>query len=263
MKRLLAIIGIVLGVAWIAPVLAPHDPFATHLLNRLQPPAWFSLGSTEFLLGTDQLGRDVLSRFLHGTRTALLIGLAGGGAVIIIGVFFGLIAGFVGGIVDVLINRIGEIFTSVPTLIFAIAVLGTIGAGVVPLIITIAILNWPGPMRVVRSEVIALREREFVQAATALGASPMRLMFHHLLPSMRGIIAVLLSVHVPAVILLEASLSFLGFGVSAEVLTWGQLLADGRRFITNAGWLVAVPAAGIGLVVMVIVFAGNRFSERR
>lgn len=262
MTRLLAVIAAVLGVAWLAPFLAPHDPFTTHLVHRLQPPAWLASGSSEFLLGTDQLGRDVFSRFLHGTRTALLIGLAGGGAVILIGVMLGLVAGYVGGFVDGFINRVGEIFTSVPTLIFAIAVLGTIGAGLLPLIVTIAVLNWPGPMRVVRSEVIALREREFVHAATALGASQLRLMFRHLLPSVRGIVVVLLSVHVPAVILLEASLSFLGFGVSADILTWGQLLADGRRFITDAWWLVAVPATGIASVVMAIVFIGNRFSER-
>lgn len=263
MNRVLILLAVLLVAAWLAPELAPHDPERAHLTARFQPPIWLPGGTSEFLLGTDQLGRDVLSRFLHGTRVAILVGLAGGALTLGIGVFLGLLGGYTGGVVDVVINRFGEIFTAVPTLIFAIAVLGTLGAGAVPLVITIGLLNWPGPMRVVRGEILALREEEFVQAALALGARNIRIVLRHVLPSLAGIIAVLFSVHVPAVMLLEASLSFLGFGLSADVLTWGQLLSDGRRFISTAWWLVAVPASGIGLVVFAIVTVGNHLASKR
>lgn len=257
-----AMVGAVLLLSFLVlaafgPLMAPHPPALHHLADRLTPPLWMDGGNPSYPLGTDQLGRDVLSRLLYGARVAVTVGLLGTALALLIGVVLGLLSGFFGGVVDSLIMRLQEIIVSVPNTILYIAVLGAFGPSLWLLILVIGCFGWTTSARVVRGEVLALREQEYVQASRALGRRRLGILFRHVLPNVSGPIVVVGTLKVASIIILEASLSFLGFGVQPPTITWGQMLSDGRRFITSAWWLATFPGLAITLLTLSLLFLGN------
>jgi len=243
--------------ALFAPQLAPFDPNATNLRARQVPPAWIDGGSAQNLLGTDQLGRDILSRLIFGTRVALIVGLGGVALTSLVGVTLGLLAGYFRGRVDSVISRVIDTLLSIPNVLLYLVALGVFGPSLTMLIIVIGLVNWTTFARVVRGEVIAIREREFVDAARANGARSLRVILMHVLPSVSGPIMVVGTLNVATIIILEASLTFLGFGVQAPTVTWGRMLADGRDYLATAWWLATFPGVTITLLGLGLLFLGD------
>jgi len=257
-----AIVGAVLLSAFvimalIGPLLAPYNPREQHLIDRLLPPSWSEEGDSAYLLGTDQLGRDVFSRLLHGSRVALSVGLFATSLALGIGVIVGLISGYYGGWFDTISMRLLEIVISVPNTILYLTILGAFGPSLGLLIAVIGLFGWTTSARVVRGEVLALRKRDYVEATRALGQRSILIVFRHILPNVLGPIVVVGTLKVASIIILEASLSFLGYGVQPPAVTWGQMLADGRRFVTSAWWLATLPGLAITLLTLSLLFLGN------
>ncbi len=244
-------------IGLLAPWIAPHPPNAQTLMMRLRPP-----GTEGYLLGTDQLGRDVLSRLIHGARISLAIGVIVMLLTAMLGVAIGLISGYFGGVVDAVIMRIVDIWLAFPFLVLAIALVAVLGQGVDKLVIALVLSGWPGFARPVRGEVLQLREREYTLSARALGVSPFGVMFKHLLPNIMPTILVLSAIDLGYNILALASLSFLGLGMGAETATWGGMLASGRNYVATAWWLAALPGIAIFLVVMSSNLIGDWIRDR-
>ena len=252
----IAIIATLIVVGFLAPLISPHDPNTVRLMNSHLPPVFLG-GTFEHILGTDDLGRDVLSRLISGARISLLVGFAvvvGAGS---IGTFLALLSGYFGGVIDNLISRMCEVFIAVPFLLVAIAVVGAVGASTQNLILTLIFMSWAGYARVLRSEVLRLREMEFVKLAKVAGCSNARILFRHLLPNIVNPLVILATLQLGATIVVEASLSFLGLGVPPPQATWGGMLASGKNFIGFQTSLVAVPGIAIFLVVMSINILGD------
>ncbi len=245
----------VLAVA--APLIAPHDPHGTDLFRRLQPPAWETGGDWAFPFGCDALGRDVLSRLIYGSRISIAIGLA----VILIattaGTLAGLAAGYLRGPTDVVISRLCDILLGFPYLIFAIGLMAMMGPGFQNIILALAYKEWVLPCRVVRGETLAAREVEYVEAARALGASRRHIMLREILPNILSPVIVVATFRMAHVIIVEASLSFLGIGVQPPTASWGSMVADGREFLLDAWWVSTFP----GLTVLLLVLAINVASQ--
>ena len=252
----LVTIGFVL-VAVFAPLVAPHDPDEPDLLRRLLPPFWMEGGEFAFPLGCDALGRDILSRIIYGSRVSILIGatviLVATGA----GIVAGLAAGYLRGWVDVVISRVVDILLGFPYLIFAIALIAMTGPGLSNIILALAYKEWVIPCRVVRGETLAAREVEYVEAARALGASRAYIMLREVLPNILSPVIVVSTVRMAHVIILEASLSFLGLGVQPPTASWGSMVADGRSFMLEAWWVSTFP----GLAILLLVLAINVMSQ--
>lgn len=244
-------------LAIFGPLLSPHGPRQQNLADRLTPPVWQEGGSPKYLLGTDQLGRDVFSRILHGTRVALAVGLFGTGLALVLGVILGLIAGYFGGIWDTIVTRLIEIIISIPSSILYITILGVFGPSLWLLILVMGVFGWTTSARVVRGEVLSIKNREYVEASQALGQTRPLLLLRHVLPNALGSVIVVGTLMIAGMIITEASLSFLGFGVQPPAVTWGQMLADGRRFITSAWWLATLPGLAISLLTLSLLFLGN------
>jgi ABC-type dipeptide/oligopeptide/nickel transport system permease subunit len=240
------VIFVVVGV--LASVLAPQDPNAQDLVARLQPPL-----SPGHVLGTDVLGRDVLSRLIYGTRVSLVVGFTAVALAGALGVVVGLVSGYFGGWVDSVFMRVVDAWLAFPFLLMAIAIVAILGPGLKNIVIALAITGWVVYARLVRGETLSLREREFVLSARGLGASRPAIMVQHILPNILAPILVVATLELGVVIVTEASLSFLGLGADASQSSWGQTLADGRAYITQAWWLVTLP----GLAIFVVVLAVN------
>ena len=252
----IAIIATLIVVGFLAPLISPHNPNTVRLMNSHLPPVFLG-GTFEHILGTDDLGRDVLSRLISGARISLLVGFAvvvGAGS---IGTFLALLSGYFGGVIDNLISRMCEVFIAVPFLLVAIAVVGAVGASTQNLILTLIFMSWAGYARVLRSEVLRLREMEFVKLARVAGCSNARILFRHLLPNIINPLVILATLQLGATIVVEASLSFLGLGVPPPQATWGGMLASGKNFIGFQTSLVAIPGIAIFLVVMSINILGD------
>ena len=243
-------------VALLAPVIAPHGPSVPNLLQRLTPPAWIS-GDATFLLGTDHLGRDILSRILYGTRIALLVGSLGVSLAALIGITLGALAGYVGGWTDTIISRFIDTLLAIPNVILYLAVLFAFGASLTTLVLVIGGVGWTTFARVVRAEVLSLRNREFVKASRASGQRPALVLLKHVLPNVMAPILVVGTLNVATVIILEASLSFLGLGVQPPTVTWGRMLADGRNYVATAWWLATFPGLMITLLCLSLIFIGD------
>lgn len=250
---LIAFILIGIFASW----LAPHLPTDQNLLMRLSPP-----GTENYFLGTDQLGRDVLSRLIYGAQISLAVGISVTILTAILGVTIGLISGYVGGKVDTVIMRIVDVWLAFPFLLLAIAMVAVLGRGLDKLVLALVLSGWPGFARPVRGEVLQLREREYTLSAKVLGVSGLGIMFKHLLPNILPTILVLAALDLGANILSLASLSFLGLGLGAEVATWGGMLASGRNYVATAWWLAAFPGIAIFLVVMSSNLIGDWLRDR-
>jgi peptide/nickel transport system permease protein len=251
------IAAVVLLCAIFAPWLAPHDPNAQNLALAQRPPMWLAGGARGHVLGTDDLGRDILSRIIWGARVALIVGfsvVAIGGT---IGVALGLVAGYAGGLLDDLIARFADIQLAFPLVLLAIAVVGVVGPSLWTIIGTLGVTSWVQYVRVVRAETLALRDREFVQAAIATGLAPPRIMLRHILPNVASSISVLATFEVARAIILESALSFLGLGVPQSVPSWGAMLADGRQYLDTSWWLGFFPGLAISLTVLGVNLFGD------
>ncbi|PQO24176.1 peptide ABC transporter permease [Rhodobacteraceae bacterium WD3A24] len=256
-------------MALAAPLVAPHDPNATDLFRRLQPPAWMEGGSWSYPLGADALGRDILSRIIYGTRISIFIGAAVILVATTIGILAGLAAGYLRGWTDVAISRLVDILLGFPYLIFAIGLMAMMGPGLVNIILALAYKEWVIPCRVVRGETLVTRELEYVEAARALGASRGHIMLREILPNILSPVIVVSTIRMAHVIILEASLSFLGLGVQPPTASWGAMVADGRAFILESWWVSTFPGVAILLLVLAINVASQglrdafdpRFSE--
>jgi ABC-type dipeptide/oligopeptide/nickel transport system permease subunit len=244
-------------LAIIAPWIAPHDPNETDLLRRLQPPAWAAGGEWSFLFGCDALGRDILSRIIYGARVSIAIGLTVVLIATVIGTVLGLAAGYLRGFVDVAISRIVDILLGFPYLIFAIALMAMMGPGLENIVLALVLKEWVVPARVVRGDVLAAREMEYVEAARAVGAGRLHIMFREILPNILSPVIVVSTIRMAHVIILEASLSFLGLGVQPPTASWGSMVADGRAFILDAWWVSTFPGIAILLLVLAINVASQ------
>jgi len=246
-------------VAVFATLIAPFDPDkAKDLRARLAPPTWLDdERETTYLLGTDQVGRDLLSRIIYGARISLLVGILSVLISMVLGVILGLIAGFYGKWLDDVIMRLADVQFALPFILFAIIVMAIFGSGIWKLILVLGISNWVGFARVVRSQVISIKELEYVQAARAIGASNLRIIRKHVLPNVMSSIIVLATLNVATNILLEASLTFIGVGVDPSIPTWGGMLADGRNYIESAWWVATFP----GIAIMITVLGFNLLGD--
>jgi peptide/nickel transport system permease protein len=253
-----AIVFLILVVAAVAaPWIAPNDPFGIRLVQRLKPPGYANGAGTTFWLGTDMLGRDVLSRIIYGARVSLVVGLS---AVLIsgtIGLLLGLVSGFFGGLVDDLIMRIADIQLSFPTILLALAIMAVLGSGLDKLILVLGLTGWVQYGRIVRGQVLSIKEEEFVLAARATGETNWRILFQQILPNIWSPIIVVASFSIASNIVAEASLSFLGVGVPPAIPSWGTMLADGRQYIGVAEWLTIPPGVAISLTVLSINILGD------
>ena len=255
----LLILGVVVFLAIFGPQIAPKDPNRLTLVARLKPPMEENQqGKVEYILGTDSLGRDVLSRLIYGARISLLVGLVAVGIGGTIGTLLGLVAGFYGGRVDNVIMRLADIQLAFPFILLAIMVLVVLGAGVLNLVLVLGIGQWVTYARIARGETISQREKEYVEAARSIGASNTRIMFRGILPNILAPLIVIASFNVASVILAEASLSFLGLGVPPTVPTWGGMLAESRdQLLANRWWLAVFPGVAIMLTVLSLNILGD------
>ncbi|RTH32748.1 D-ala-D-ala transporter subunit [Thermus scotoductus] len=246
----LALLILLILVALLGPLVA-GDPLEQNLLERLKPPG------PGHPLGTDQLGRDVWARVVHGTRISLGVGF---GVVLLasfLGVSVGLLAGGLGGVWDNLLMRLTDIFFAFPSLILAMAIAAALGPNLTNTVIAVALVTWPIYARLVRAQVLALREREFVEAARALGAGQGRILFRHLLPNALTPVLVQASYEVGAAILTAAGLSFIGFGAQPPTPEWGAMVAETRNYMAEAPWAATAPAVGILLTVLAFNLLGD------
>jgi len=245
------------AVALLAPWIAPHSPIAGNLAGRLKPPAWQDGAAPGRLLGTDLLGRDVLSRLVWGARISLLIALAATLIGAVVGSVVGLVAGFYRGAVDAVLTKVIDVQLAFPFVLLAIAVVAVAGPSVPVLVIVLAIGAWVGHARIVRGLVLSLRERDYVQAARALGARAPRIIVCHLVPEVLSTIVVLATFDVGRIIILESTLSFLGLGVQPPTPSWGSDLRDAAVYVRQAWWTAAFP----GLAIMAVVLAVNLLGD--
>jgi dipeptide transport system permease protein len=244
------------GVAIFAPLLAPRDPVEQDLLSQLLPPFWGDRAEPAFALGTDNLGRDILSRLIYGTRPALIVMTLGATLSALIGSLLGLFAGYYGGWVDNVISRLVEILMSFPPMLLAIILVAVIGSGLNAVVIAIIVIGWTRFCRVVRGEVMVLREQDFVTSAITIGMSRRAIMFRELLPNVAPILLVLLTLEMGRAIMVEAILAFIGFSASG-MATWGGMIADGRSYIYQAWTVMALPV----LCLLVSVLGLNMLGD--
>jgi peptide/nickel transport system permease protein len=247
----LVLLAIVAILALLAPILPIPNPLAQTLSQRLRPP------SLAHPLGTDQLGRDILSRLIFGARISLMIGLVVVGTAGTVGTTVGLIAGYVGGLADEVLMRVTDVFFAFPPLILAMAIAGALGPTLTNAMIAIAVVSWPVYARLVRGEVLTLKEREYVQAARSVGVPTSRLLWRHLLPNAMAPILVTATFDMGNAILASAGLSFIGFGARPPTPEWGVMISEGRQYISTQGWLPLFPGIAILLVVTAFNLLGD------
>jgi peptide/nickel transport system permease protein len=248
---------IAVTIAAIAPALvAPFDPRQQSLGDRLHPPMAESARGTH-MLGTDSLGRDVLSRVIAGARISMLVAFSSVFIAGTIGLLLGLVSGFYGGIVDDVIGWLTDVQLSFPTILLAIAVVAVLGASLRNLIIVLGIATWVVYGRVVRGEVLAIRNREFIEAARVIGAKDSRVLFRHILPSITTPFIIITTFEVARIIIAEAALSFLGLGAGGQSISWGMMMADGRKDLATSWWIITMPGIALMFTVLAINLVGD------
>jgi len=238
-------------MAIFAPLIAPYDPYLVSLKERLKPP------SAIHLLGTDEIGRDMLTRVMYGGQVSLMIGLVPSFLSLVIGSVLGLVAGYYGGKVDSFIMRLADVMLAFPSLLLAMVVMYILGATLLNLFIALSIINWAGTARVVRAQTLALKEKEFIEAARSMGVKRGKIMFRHILPNCVPSLIVLFTLDIPGAILSESSLSFLGVGAQPPTASWGLMISQGRKFAYQCPWLVLAPGVAILLITLAFNFLGD------
>ena len=237
--------------AVLAPFVTPYDENSMDLLHRLSAP------SAAHLLGTDEGGRDELTRLLYGARVSLLIGVVPALLSLLLGSLLGVIAGYRGGIVDTLIMRTADVTLAFPSMLLAMVIMYSLGGGIVNVFLTLTLVSWANVARVVRAQTLKLKNSEFVEAARVIGVSKDKIMRRHILPNCLPTLLVLFTLNIPASILTESSLSFLGLGIQPPNASWGLMINTGRQYLYSAPWLCFVPGAAIMLIVLAFNFLGN------
>ncbi|NWF94292.1 MAG: ABC transporter permease [Syntrophaceae bacterium] len=247
----LALIVVIFLIAGFASLLAPYDPGKTEVSMKLKPP------SSAHYLGTDQLGRDVFSRMLYGSRISLSVGFVAVGISIFIGILVGAIAGYYGRWVDSILMRFVDTMLCFPSFFLILTIVALLGPQIINIMIIIGVTSWMGTARFVRAEFLSLKERDYVQAARALGVKDRRIIFRHILPNALAPVFVSATLKVASAILIEAGLSFLGFGVQPPAPSWGNILTEGRTYIFDAWWLTVFP----GLAILITVLSFNLLGD--
>ena len=240
-----------------APSVAPLDPVEQNVIDRLAPPFFMEGGTREHLLGTDHLGRDVLSRLIYGARVALIVGVTTVTVSGLVGLAIGLVAGYFGGWADTAFMRLLDIQLSMPFMLLALTIIGILGPSLRNIVIVLALTGWVVYARIVRAEILSLRTREFVVACRSLGGSNARIIVKHLLPNVRSSVLVVSTIEVARMMLLESALSFLGLGVRPPTPSWGAMLADGRIYLASAWWLPTFPGLAISITVLAVNTVGD------
>ena len=244
-----------------ADLIAPHDPYQSHLRNRLQPPLFWG-GTWEFILGTDRLGRCILSRIMHGARYALAISMVGIFLGAMVGTVLGLFAGYLRGWTDIIIMRLVDITFALPSVLLALALAAAWGPSFQAVILVVVFVLWASFARQVRAETLSLRERDFVARARVVGCGHTRILFRHILPNVVNTVVVMATLQIGVVVLLEASLSFLGIGIPRPTPAWGLLVADGRQLVVSAWWISFFPGMAILFTVLSINLLGDWLRDR-
>lgn len=266
LKRLVTNVPVMIGLllvllavtsALAAPKLAPHDPVTAQLKYRLDAPAWDHTSKAHYLLGADAVGRDVLSRIIYGSRISLTVGLTATAISLVVGVVLGLLSGYFGDWIDSLIMRLADLQLSFPFILLAMVIMAIFGGGLDRLVLLLGFTGWVSYARLVRGQVLTVRELDYVQAARATGATDVRIIFRHVLPNIVSSVIVLSTLQVGTNILLEAGLTFLGLGVDPSIPSWGGMLADGRNYVTNAWWVATFPGVAIMLTVLGVNLLGD------
>ncbi len=245
------IILLFLLMAILAPLIAPHNPYEVNLDNQFQRP------SLQHWLGTDMFGRDVFSRIMYGSQISLLIGIVPSLITMSIGIVLGIIAGYFGRRTDFIIMTISDMVLSFPSLLLAMVVMYTLGASLLNIFIALSIVGWAGTARVVRAQTLSLKNKEFVEAAKAVGVKPYVIMLRHILPNCIPQLLVLFTLEIPGSILSEASLSFLGVGAQPPASSWGLMVSNGKEFLFNAPWVAIAPGVAILVIVLAFNFLGD------
>lgn len=256
-KLVVTVLAIYVLVAIFAPLLAPHDPNAQELSLRLRPPFWLADSAPGYWLGTDQLGRDMLSRILYGARISIIVGLAATLLAGAIGVVVGLVAGFYPGWREQVLMRLADVQLAFPSILLALALVAALGPSLQNLILALGLTGWVTYARVVRAEVLSLRTREYVVAAQSFGVTDPKIITRHLLPNVIASVATIGTLQVAAMVLSEASLSYLGLGVPPTVVSWGAMLRDGQLFIRTAWWLALFPGLAVVILTLAISLLGD------
>jgi peptide/nickel transport system permease protein len=251
------ILLITIFVGAFAGFIVPFSPYDQDLDNRLKPPLWRDADNRLHLLGTDHLGRDVLSRVIYGVRISLLIGILAVTISAVFGIVFGLIAGFYGGIFDDVIMRIADVQLAIPLILLAIAVIVVLGSSVKVLILVIGLTQWMAYARMVRGETLSLREKDFVMSGYAVGANDLRIILRYIFPNTLASLMVLITLNMAGVIVLEAGLSFLGLGIQPPEPSLGTMLSESKNYLSRAWWLSTFP----GLTIMIIIMGINLFGD--
>ena len=245
-----ALVAILVLVALFAPLLAPHDPLEQDLLSAQLPPAWMQSGDLAYVLGTDSLGRCVLSRLIYSARTAVLVALVAATLAALIGVCLGLFAGSFGGWIDQLISRVIDVWMAFPPVLLSIVLAAVIGAGLTSVIVAIVVVDWTRFARVVRAETMVQLTRDYAAAARAIGLSRAKVLRLEIFPNLVPLLVTLLAVEMGIAILVEVILSFVGISVAGDTPTWGSMIAEGRQIVYQAPWIMALP---IGCIIMSVI----------
>jgi peptide/nickel transport system permease protein len=257
----LALFGLLVAIAILAPWLVPHDPYAGDLANRLKPPAWLPGGDAANLLGTDVLGRDLLSRLLIGARVSLLVAILSVLGATLLGSGIGVAAGYAGGWIDTLLMRVVDLAISLPMILLALLVGVLVGPSLTNIVIIIGLVLWAQFARMARNETLRVKNLAYVDLARAAGCSSTRIVREHVLPNIAGPLIVLGTLQVGTVIVMEASLSFLGVGVPPPAPAWGSMIAEGRSYVFSAWWICIFPGLAILSTVLVANFLGDRLAQ--
>lgn len=247
--------------ALVPGLIAPQDPYTQSLMLRLKPPSFMEGGRDGYFLGTDHLGRDILSRIIYGARITLLVSLAAVAVSTVTGIAAGIVAGYFGGRTDAVILRLIDMQLAFPVILLVIAVVAVVGPSLTNLIIIMGLSGWPRMARIVRGAVLSVRGLEYVDAARAIGAGSMRIMAYHILPNILSAIVVYASFELARMILLEATLSFLGLGVQPPTPTWGGMISDGRNYMSLSPWVSLFPGIAIGIVILTFNILGDELRD--
>jgi peptide/nickel transport system permease protein len=256
------VFGLLILMAIFAPFLAPHDPLETAIMEKRMPPFFIDGGSTKHLLGTDLLGRDVLSRLIYGARVSLSVSMAVIAITAFVGTAIGITAGYLGGKVDAALMRFTDICMSFPGLLLAMLLSVSLGPGFFTVVLALSILGWAGYARLIRGEALRLRSADFVAQARIIGSSSWRIMLRHIFPNVVNPLIVVVTLSVGMIILAESALSYLGIGIPPPTPSWGSMVADGRNFLDTAWWISLFPGLAIGLVVLSGNFLGDWIRDK-
>jgi peptide/nickel transport system permease protein len=253
----LLLLIILLLVAALAPLIAPHDPEAQDILNTLVPPAWQDGGSADFPLGTDSLGRCILSEVIYGSRTALIVAFSAALGSMVVGCLLALIAGYLGGRTDWAVSRLVDLWMSFPPVVLSLLLMVGLGTGVRNVVLAIVLVDWTRFCRVVRADVIVTRQRDYVTAARLLGFTHIQTILYEILPAAFPLMITLFSLEMGIAVIVEATLSFVGLSVGANVPAWGVMIADGRGYVHQAPWEMIAPMIAIFLAILAFNLLGD------